>query len=261
MNAPFIIDAHAHMGPAQAFEAHCRDLNAVLDLMDLLRIQTMVFSAMPLLENDFETGHRLTLEAIERYPDRFRAYGVYNPHWPGPSMAHLEELMPHPGFAGVKIHPAMHAMAPDDPGYQDFWDFADARSLVVLSHTWSPDPAKPVQNLSVPDRMRAVLERYRQVRVILGHCGGRIEGMRQAVEMMNAFDHCYADLSGDCWEAGQLEWLCRQVNPKQILFGTDLNWIEPRYVYGHVLMAGLPEATRLDVLRNNALRLFGWETA
>ncbi len=174
-------------------------------------------------------------------------------------MAYLEDLMRQPGFAGVKIHPAMHATAPDEAPYRAFWEFADQRALVVLSHTWSPDPAKPTQNLAVPRRMAPVLERYRRVRVILGHCGGRAGGMGQAVEMMNAFPNCHADLSGDCWQTGQLEWLCRRVNPAQLLFGTDMNWIEPRYVYGHVLMANLPETTRLDILRNNALRLFGLE--
>lgn len=257
MNPPFIIDAHSHLGPAQAFEAHHRDVDDVIAMMDLLGIETCFFSAMPSLENDFETGHRLALDALERHPGRFRAYAVFNPHWPELTMGQVEELMAHPGFAGVKIHPAMHATAPDDPAYEAFWDFADAHALVVLSHTWSPDPAKPTQNLSVPHRMTPVLERWPAVRVILGHCGGRAEGMRQAIEVMNAFPNCYADLSGDCWELGQLEWLCGQVDPARILFGTDLNWIEPRYAYGHVLMADIPDSVKLDILRNNALRLFG----
>jgi len=257
MNAPFIIDVHTHLGPAQAFEARHRELDDFLATMDLLGVETAIFSAMPTLENDFETGHRLTVDALEKHPARLRAYGVFSPNWPEVSMRYIEDLMGRPGFAGVKIHPAMHATAPDEDGYRAFWEFADAHGLVVLSHTWSPDPAKPTQELSVPRRLEAVLERYRSVRVVLGHCGGRAEGMRQAVEMMNAYPHCYADLSGDCWHMGQLEWLCEQVDPARLLFGTDQNWIEPRYVYGHVLMADLPETVRLGILRNNALRLFG----
>lgn len=257
MTAPFIIDVHTHIGPTQGFEAHHGALDAMLATMDLLRVEVACFSAMPLLENQFDSGHRMTLKALENHPDRLRAYGVFNPNWPEPSMRSLEDLMPHPGFVGVKIHPAMHAAGPEDERYIPLWDLADTKGLVVLAHTWSPDPAKPAQDLSVPERFEPVLRRYERVRLILGHCGGRGVGLRQAVQAMNACPNCYAELSGDSWPMGQLEWLCRQVDTSRLLFGTDMNWIEPRYVYGHVLKADIPAETRLGILRENAIRLFG----
>ncbi len=257
MTAPFIIDAHAHLGPTQAFEAYHGGMDAMIAAMDLLHIETTIFSAMPSLENEFEEGYRLSIEAMERFPGRFRAYAVFNPNWLEPSMHYIERLMAHPGFAGIKIHPAMHAMDPIDARYQPLWEMADEHKLAVLAHTWSPDPAKPVQNLSVPERFAPVLERYTRLRVILGHFGGRDVGMRQAIALMNAYSHCYADLSGDCWEMGQLEWLCAQTDPSRILFGTDMNWIEGRYVFGHVLKARLSPEIKLAIFRENALRLFG----
>ncbi len=87
MNTPFIIDAHAHLGPTQAFEAHHRELDAYMDILDRLGIELSFFSAMPTLENDFETGHRMTLEVLGKYPDRLRATGCSIPigrkfRWP-----------------------------------------------------------------------------------------------------------------------------------------------------------------------------------
>jgi hypothetical protein len=75
--------------------------------------------------------------------------------------------------------------------------------------------------------------------------------------MMQRFPACWADLSGDDFPCGELEWLAAQVGTDRLLYGTDAIWIEPRYAFAHVLKAGLSPKDRLRIFRENALTLFG----
>ncbi len=253
----FAIDVHTHLGAVSSFRPRYGSPEEMMALMDRTHTQMALFVPMELLTAQFEFGYRETCRIVEQYPDRFRAYTVFDPHWPEVSLKYLEEFRDHPGFVGIKIHPTIHGVDPADARYRDCWAFAHEHASVVLTHSWSPDPAKPNQNLAVPDRFAGILEGYPRMRLILGHCGGRDVGRRLAVQMMQQFDNCWADLSGDDWPAGELEWLTSQVPENRLLYGSDAIWIEPRYVFAHVLKASIPAADRMRIFRDNARALFG----
>lgn len=257
MSHLFAIDVHTHLGAVSAFRPRFGTPEEMIALMDVTHTQLSVVIPMALLTAQFELGYRETITMIEEYPDRLRAYTVFDPNWPDVSLRLVERHLEHSGFVGVKIHPTIHGVDPTDGRYSEFWAFADEREAVVLTHSWSPDPAKPTQNLAVPDRFAAILESFPRMKLILGHCGGRDVGRRLAVEMMQRYANCYADLSGDDWPCGELEWLMTQAPRDRVLYGTDAVWIEPRYVFGHVLRARISAEDRMAIFRENALKLFG----
>lgn len=257
MTRPFMIDVHTHLGATAGFRAFYSTVDDFVRLMDQIGIELSIFISMPLLDRQMKQGYEEAIEALEKYPHRLRAYTVYDPNWQRLSLQLMEKYQCHPGFAGIKIHPAIHAVAPEDSRYQALWEYANQHRLVVLTHSWSPDPNKPSQNLSTPDHFAAVLEKYSHLQLILGHAGGRTEGRKMAVELIRRYPNCWADLSGDTFQPGQLEWMIEQAGVDRILFGTDSNWIEPRYVTGHILKSTLSPTDRLKILRHNALRLFG----
>ncbi len=257
MNHLFALDVHTHLGAVSTFRPRFGTPEEMIALMDTTHTQLSVVIPMALLTAQFELGYRETVTMLERHPDRLRAYTVFDPNWPDVSLTLVARYLDHPGFVGVKIHPTIHGVDPTDTRYREFWALADEREAVVLTHSWSPDPAKPTQNLAVPDRFADILQSFRKLRLILGHCGGREVGRRLAVEMMQQYANCYADLSGDDWPAGELEWLMTQTPRGRLLYGTDAVWIEPRYVFGQVLRAGIPAEDRMAILRDNALALFG----
>ena len=257
MIKPFIIDTHTHIGFTQGFRARFTSVEDFVHLMNATRTEISIVISMPLLARQFELGYREAREALDKYPDRLRAYTVFDPNWPDVTLQLIQRHQFEPGFVGIKIHPAIHAVAPEDPRYRDLWDYADENHLVVLTHSWSPDPAKPTQNLSTPDRFGPVLESHPNLRLILGHAGGREEGKQMAVEVMKKCPNCWADISGDSFTFGQLEWMAAEAGIDRILYGTDSNWIEPRYLLGHVLKSGLSAEERLRIFRQNALDVFG----
>lgn len=258
MTKPFLIDVHAHIGMTRGFFPRFWSNDDMVRLMDKLGVEITIFSAMALLNTQFEIGYRETAEALEQHPTRFRAYTVFDPNWPDASLRWMEKHQFTPGYVGIKIHPAGHAVPPEDARYRELWAFADQHALPVLTHSWSPDPANPSQDLSTPDRFGEILAAHPRVKLILGHTGGRMVGYRMAAEIMRAFPHtCWADLSGDNFPDGLVEWLLTQVGEHQLLFGTDSNWIEPRYHVGWLLKTRITPEQKLKLLRDNALGLFG----
>jgi uncharacterized protein len=257
MTKPFIIDVHGHIGATKGFRARFHSPKEMVGVMDSMGVEILMFVSMGLLSQQFQLGYDEAMAALDGHPDRFRAYTVYDPGWPDVSMRLIEKYQDRPGFVGIKIHPAIHAVPPEDPRYADLWDYANSRALVVLTHSWSPDPANPNQDLSTPDRFAAVLEAHPKLRLILGHCGGRVVGIQRAAELMRRFPNCWADISGDTLSLGQLEWTVAQAGVDRLLFGTDCNWIEPRYHLGRLLKADLPAETKMRILRANAEDVFG----
>lgn len=257
MNEPFIIDVHTHLGDTPEFRARFSTPAEIVSLMDATRTRISIFVTMGALSQQFELGYREAVEAIEQFPSRFRAYTIFDPNWPDLSMRYMEKYQSHPGFAGVKIHPARHETAPEDARYKDLWAFANEKRLVVLTHTWSLDPAKPAQNLSTPDRFASVLDTHKHLKLILGHAGGRESGMRQAMDLIKQYSNVWADLSGDYFALGRIEWMVDEVGASSLLYGTDQNWIEPRILLGHVLKSRISPEDRLRIFRDNALEVFG----
>ncbi len=258
MTACICIDTHMHLGPAPGFHAPWGSLEQVIRVMDMLHTEVGIFSWMPLIHHQFDAGYDQTLRALDSQPDRLRAYSVFNPNWLDESLRHMERMHQDPRFVGIKIHPAIHAIAPDDERYDELWSFAHTHDLVVLTHSWSRDPGNPNQELSMPERFAVALARWPRVKLILGHGGGRDEGRRQSVRLMQQFPgRVWADLSGDEWAPGTIEWLALHAGADRLLYGTDCNWIEPRYVFGHVLKAAITPAQKARIFRDNALELFG----
>ncbi len=255
----FAIDAHAHLGRTREFPLPWGEPDRVIRRMDATHIRLMVFSHMAWLGAQFETGFAQTIEAVEAHPERLLAYAVFDPHWPDESLRWIEELESHPSFAGIKIHPARHGVAPTDSRYRDLWSLADERAWVVLTHSWAPDPANPRQDFSTPDLFAPVLEHCRNLKLILGHSGGRPVGHQRAVELAQRFPNCFMDISGDTTTLGILEWLVERAGADRILFGTDQTWIESRIHLGRVLTADLTPGQKMAILEGNALRLFNLE--
>jgi predicted TIM-barrel fold metal-dependent hydrolase len=253
----FIIDVHTHIGYTSGFRAYFATVDDFVSLMDDTRTELSIVISMPLLARQFELGYHEVTEALRKYPDRLRAYTVFDPNWSEVTLKLIRNFQPKPGFVGIKIHPAIHAVAPEDPRYDSLWAYAEEHHLVVLTHSWSPDPAKPTQNLSTPERFATVLEKHPNLRLILGHAGGREIGRRMAVDLMKTYRNCWVDISGDSFTLGQIESLVEEAGIDRILYGTDSNWIEPRYHLGHVLKSALSAEDRLQIFRLNALEVFG----
>jgi predicted TIM-barrel fold metal-dependent hydrolase len=128
--------------------------------------------------------------------------------------------------------------------------------LPILSHTWALT-SNPKQKFSVPERFERFLEEYPEVNFIFGHSGGRVEGIKTAVEIGTRHKNAYYDIAGDIYDRRLIEYIAGHVGADHLLFGSDVPWFDPARQMGMVLGANLTTEEKALILGGNASRLFG----
>jgi len=257
MNAPFIVDAHAHTGVMSMFfcpEATAADL---LSRMDRLGIRCCINAGS---WAGLTQGGAGALEGLRREHEESRGrifyLGPFDPRRGREALRELEQACHGPGLAGIKIHPTFHHTAAEDPLYEPLWCFAEERDLTMMSHSWSSSERNPGQALSLPRRFETWVRRHPGVRLVLAHAGGRGDGRADAVRLAREHPGVYLDLAGDIFCFRLLERLADEVPPGKLLFGSDFPWLDPRANLSRILCAGVPTGLKRRILRDNALEAY-----
>ncbi len=251
-----IIDAHCHRGDWPAFQIPDRSLAAMLRLMDRLGIERAISAHSAWLLGDAEQGFAESVADGRQSAGRVLSYAVFDPRQAGSLALVGRALGDRDTFVGVKIHPSQHGLPADDDRYRAVWELAAREDIPILTHSWEISDYNPTQELSFPARFARFVEEFPGVTLILGHAGGRYRGYLAAAELARQHSNVWLDLSGDGYALGVIEYLVEQVGAERVLFGTDMNWFDPRTHIGRVLDAAIPAADKEKILRGNALRLF-----
>lgn len=255
-----IIDAHIHLGGLAGFHVPDASAAAALALMDRLGIDMAINMPNAGLMECFEVAYASACAAYQESAGRLPFALTYHPRYPEDSLAAIEASLAGPGAVAIKIHPGQHQTYPNDPAYDVVWRLAAERSLPIITHSWALSDYNPTQRFAVPELYEPRIARFPQVNLVLGHSGGRYEGHLAAAALAQRYANVYLDLSGDVYSFGFIEWLTGQVGAERILFGTDLDWIDPRTHLGRVLDADISAHDKELILGANACRLFGLST-
>jgi uncharacterized protein len=251
-----IIDAHAHLGQVAAFYVPNAGLDALLALMDALGIDKAISMPTASIMECFEEAYTAAECDYARSRGRVPYCLTYHPLYPEESLTCIRQACGRPGCVGIKIHPGQHQVFPEDARYEAVWKLADECSLPIITHSWAVSDYNPTQRFATPEHFEHYVARFSQVNLILGHAGGRYEGHRAAAQLARRYPNVYLDLSGDVYSFGFIEWLVAQVGAERILFGTDVDWIDPRTHLARVLDADITLAQKAAILGENACRLF-----
>lgn len=254
-----IIDSHAHLGAWPRFSLPDAGLSAVLRLMDLLGISHAMVAHHAALAGLLSEAEKLSLDVFDSSDGRIRSYLVFDPNRVSESMEIIERCRHEPFFAGIKLHPSFHNCPANDDRYCAAWQLADREKLVVLVHTWDRSPGNPVQDYSFPDLLEDRIKNSPGAKVILGHAGGRYNGFVASARLAATYPNVFIDLTGDGFVRGRVEYFVRAVSGARVLFGSDMPWIDPRFVLGELLAADITDADREAILSGNAEKLFGLE--
>jgi uncharacterized protein len=150
-------------------------------------------------------------------------------------------------YVGIKFHPSHHDRALDSDAYRPALEFAAARGLIVLNHTWGHS------SQCGPEQLAAVAARYPQVTFLAGHsCHGAFDA---GMEVARAHANVYLELTAAYAVRGVIEAMVARVGAHKIIFGCDLPWFDPHYAIGCIIMAHISDDARRAILRENALRL------
>ena len=260
---PFIVDAHAHNvrpsettpnpfpSPDQRFTPE--DWLREMDACALERVQLI---AMEAIYDASLTSRDLTADLRRAAPDRFAWFEVYHPDGDAEHRRRLAESLGDAGCVGVKIHPTAHEVAADDERYAHVFRLASERRKPILTHSWEVSSYNPHQRLSHPDRFRRWLAAFPDVRLILGHAGGRPGAFDATLALCRDFPRVSVDLAGDYYDNGVVEALVAALGAERVIFGSDVDWLDPRCNLAPVLASRLSNEEVFSVLRRNAERVF-----
>ena len=190
-------------------------------------------------------------------PGRVLFFAVLDPRWGIGGLRRAEAALSDPQCVGIKIHPSFHEIAADDEAYAPVYELAERTRAPILTHSWDISPTNPVQHLSFPERFRCHLAAHPSVTLVLGHAGGRPGAMKAVVGLCRDYPNVCVDLAGDYYDNGLVECLVDRIGAERVVFGSDLNWIDPRANLAPVLAAAIPDEDVLRILRTNALRVYG----
>jgi predicted TIM-barrel fold metal-dependent hydrolase len=252
-----VIDTHAHFGPYQAIYFPRHRPERVLDTMDRCGIPWMLISGHQALV-DTRRGNAEIAALVTQHPDRFRGWWVLNPNYPERMAAELDGFEAQqrilggaaspPAFVGFKLHPNQQGTPLTDDSYTPAFEYADARGLPMLSHTWQG------RGMSSYREVEAVAEKYPNIRFLMGHAG--YGDWEESAKVARDHEHVYLELTAAYSVRGALEIMCEFAGSRKITFGTDHPWFDPHYGIGCILSAYMTDEDRRNILYRNAQRLF-----
>jgi predicted TIM-barrel fold metal-dependent hydrolase len=241
-----IIDCHAHVGPGRGIDRPTSP-DDVVRLMNAIGIERNVISGLM-----FATGTRVetmndwVADCLRAYPDRFLGYCYINPNFPDEMADEIERSFEQPGFAGFKLHVSWNGVPYDSDRYGPVYEFAAARRLPILAHTWGDESVRALARMA-----RA----YPSIPFLAGHSGaGDVEiNLEEARRTPNL----YLELTYSGGTPWLTERLVREVGAERIVWGSDTILFAASHQIGKVVFADIAEADKLRILGGNAKRLFG----
>lgn len=260
---PFIIDAHSHNiqpGDNDIYTMPTPDKKFSpadwIKAMGAVALDQLYLIPGEAIFDPAKSSKEYTTELRRQYPDRFFYLEIFNPAGGEAHVRQLQESLIDPACVGIKIHPVSHKIPADDDSYAVIYDIAAKAGKPIMTHSWEVSDYNPEQYKSHPDRFRRHLKNFRRTPFVLGHAGGRPSAFDATVKVCSDFQNVYVDLSGDYIHNGMVDAFAAAIGSGRMIFGTDVDWIDPRCGLAIVLGSGLSDENLADILRFNAERVY-----
>lgn len=240
-----VIDFHGHTGNWDM--TGMRDEPAgVLDAMDTAGVdRACVFN---IFHPDGRTGNDVTAALVARYPDRFIGFAYVSPMMPTQIDSELQRAVDEVGLRAIKIYPPYTTYPLDHEAWHPVFAFAEARGLVVLSHTDNGERSEP-------RRLGTAASRFPGANFVAGHAGNIEPYRTQAIDMARALPNYYLETCSTYRSPGVIEQLVAGAGADRVLFGSDQPLMDPRMQLGRILTADISDDDKRLVMGGNAVRL------
>lgn len=258
-----IIDAHCHIYPDKIAQraadstGHFYDLtpfsdgkiSTLLAMGDKFGIDHFVVQSVATAASQVSSINHFIANAVEQSHGKFTGLGTLHP-----DSEKLEEEVDEIislGLKGVKLHPDIQQFKIDDPRMMKIYELCEGR-LPILLHTGDSR-----FDYSNPNRVKPVLDRFKNLTVIGAHLGGW-SVWDDAVKVLPAYDNFYVDCSSSFYTLSldKVKELIMAYGTKKVLFGMDYPMWDPQRELESFMKLELTEEEREDILCNNAVRMF-----
>ena len=250
-----IIDAHMHLGVVPNVHYYNYSDERIIEMQKRFNVKKSLCSHCIGFS---DVGNQIDeiKKAVKKFGNHIYWYIVYDPNCPQKSIDIIKENKDKINFAGVKIHPVIHETELNDKTYFPLWEYAIENDIIILSHTWSPYTDNPKQSLSNPLLLESVIGKFGELKIILGHSGGKVSFYDEVINFVKEFENVYMDFSGDTFYPPVFRKVIDNIGSNRVLFGTDMPMIDIRYHIINIFKADLAEEERENIFYNNAAKLF-----
>ena len=255
------IDVHGHYGTYIGESGDCLadgfysgDAAEVVRRASAVNIVLTIVSPLTALKPRFQADSvAANIEAarVVAQTPGLKQYVVIDPLRPQ-TYGQAEEMLAQPQCVGIKLHPEEHGYLIGDHA-RPIFEFAARHRAIVLTHSSE-------KNSLAADFVPWANE-FPEVRLILAHIGCGWDGdMTHQVRAIQQTRHgnVFADTSSArSITPGLIEWAVREVGVDRVLFGTDTPLYHAAMQRTRIDQADLPDNFKRQILRDNAVKLFG----
>lgn len=243
------IDAHAHIDDTPPPAIWPRDATALVEDMDRCGVRLAVFShlaaIMAATADELRSAHDRSAVAVRRYPDRLRAYIVFQPHLADASMAEMERILaPDSPFVGLKLHGPVHRYPVTGAAWAHAFRFAHEHRLPVLCHAAAGTD---------PRNVLKVAGEYPGMKLILAHL---FPGAALPADMTQATPNVFFDTCASSIGRGQMGRIIRSAGAGRLLFGSDATYLQMGGQVAKIAFAEAPEESKKQIFGLNARAVF-----
>lgn len=237
-----IIDMHAHLGYWPFAIPNCGTVEALLRLCDRYDIEYVAASSSLALNYDMQAGNEEMAEAARAY-DPLLMYVYVNPNFLAQSCTEMDRYLGEDFSVGCKIHTSYSATPTSSPRMYELMAEVARRTSLVKIH---PGDAEDLARWA-----RA----YPDLNIIVAHSFAT--NYPAAVELALAHPNIYLDFCCSHAGRGKVRYALDRCGPDQIVFGSDMDLLDPAFTIAMFEAAGLTDTERRAVYRDNAARLLG----
>lgn len=258
-----MIDAHCHIYPDKIAQRAADStgefydltpytdgkISTLIELGEKLGIDHFVVQSVATSPAQVSSINKFIATAVVQSDGRFTGLGTLHPESENLA-AEVDEIISL-GLKGVKLHPDIQQFRIDDPRMMRIYELCEGR-LPILLHTGDSR-----FDYSNPNRVKPVLDRFKNLTVIGAHLGGW-SVWDEAVKVLPQYENFYVDCSSSFYtlSAEKSKELIMAYGTKRVLFGTDYPMWDMQKEIESFMNLELTEEEREDILCNNACRMF-----
>lgn len=194
---------------------------------------------------DFGGGRKYTLDAVERFPDRFWWFNTVKDPARYDSAARASEDF-EAGAAGVKVFPAYIQSALTDPGLLRVFDVVAKRQGKVLISFEKLNPPASLNHETYMDQLDQVLSQFPSVPFALLHVGcvdPLNDDVNRVFDLVQKHENLFLSTAypGEVWDDGveypfanyqaRIKTVIDAVGSGRTMWGTDWPWFDDKFKY------------------------------
>jgi predicted TIM-barrel fold metal-dependent hydrolase len=238
-----IIDMHTHMGRWR-FPVPGDGAASLLRLMERHKIERCVISSALGIVYDMAEGNRRLYEAIRQQPT-LHGYIVVNPNYLEQSREELDRWYQHDCFVGAKIHCEYSSQPTSSPAIRAVIAEVAKYRKPLLIHNAGADWLSAIKEIA---------RTHPELPIIIAHGGGWGTG-----PAIRDVPNLFLEFCSSGGVSGRIDEALAAVGPERLMFGSDMDLLDPAYVLGTYQDANFSPAARELVMHRTARRMFGWE--